>query len=148
MKTLDVQLTISKRESNDEKYINVNLRDATSGINFAEVKVSLEDFMEALTGLGYVHCKAEVRGLEHLGKKKERERASVVISDDEYAIVTDQIKNYEAIKVALGNWLKANHSKEGWFVDTYLGSQGSIGHTNSGGRALNFAYYRYVDATE
>lgn len=150
MTVLDTKITISKRESNKGgKYINIAIKDDVSGICFAEVKISLEDFAEALTGLGYVECKTEVRGLHNIGKEKEYERASVFITDEEYACVLADANGsgYDAAKTALGEWLEENHAREGWSIDKYLGSQGSIKYVDDG-KMLNFGYYRYIDKSK
>jgi hypothetical protein len=48
-------------------------------------------------------------------------------------------------KEALAAWLLANHSREGWHMNTYLGSQGSIQYVGGGKKLkLNIDYYRYV----
>ena len=141
---IQTDISISRpSDSTGEKYIEVRLKDDASHITFATVKVGLADFMEALTGLAHMECETEVRGLEYVGKVREREQASVFISENEYRKITDGLKYYRHTDV-LGQWLIDNHSREGWMVDTYLGSQSSIKNVE-GGKMLNFSYFRYVE---
>jgi hypothetical protein len=141
--TLQTTIGISRPSGGrDTEYIEIRLRDEVSGIQFAKVKMNLEDFARAITGLSGVECTTEVVGLQNIGKKREYESASVFISDEDYENVTGAIK-WGYRKEALGDWLVDNHNREGWYIDRYLGSQGSIKYVE-GGKMLNFGYYRYV----
>jgi hypothetical protein len=42
----------------------------------------------------------------------------------------------------MSKWIEDNCKEEGWRIDSYLGSQSSIGHRD-GKTVLNYSVYRY-----
>lgn len=54
-----------------EHYISIGIEDEFSTINFLRVKVSMENFAEALMGLGHVPVEFELSGVDRVGKKYE-----------------------------------------------------------------------------
>lgn len=63
------KLTISRPQcSSGEKYINIEVEDDDARIVFLTLKISLEKFSEAITGLASSGCEFEVGGLENVGK--------------------------------------------------------------------------------
>lgn len=139
---IKTNLSISKPSGGGEAYIEICIQDEASRIAFATVKLGLKDFAEAITGLGGIKCTTEVRGLAFVGKRKEVDRGSVFISDEDYHNLTDTV-NYHRREGVLADWLEANATREGWMIGRYLGSRDSIKHVE-GGRQINFNYYRYV----
>jgi hypothetical protein len=140
---LDMKMTISRPIRHDRSYISVSLKDVNSGIEFLDVEVELADFANMITGLGFIDVKAQVRGLEHVGKIYESQPAQVTILREVYnEIITGP---YEEHKKQLGNFIDVNHSLIGWTNDTYLGSQKSIVHSEDN-VTLNFRRFRYVEA--
>lgn len=67
------KITISRYSSNYdmERPVRIRIEDGNSGINFIEIALTLEDFANAVTGMGYVECQFEVRGLDKIGKRRE-----------------------------------------------------------------------------
>lgn len=125
---MDMKLCISRRSSDK---IVISITDEASRSEFVEVELSPHDFAMAVTGLSFVKATGSVRGLENVGKKKVIEKRSVVCPLNSY-----DRKNLSA-------WLEQNCSEQGWLLDTYLGSQGSIENVD-GGRKLNYSVYKYV----
>lgn len=144
-KKLDVEIRVGRVYTNKgEDYLHLTLEDDISGIQFADIEMSFEDFGRMLTGSGTV-VRGEFMGLESIGKVREYEKATVVISTDEYLKIVGGVPYADQQKV-LGKWLEQNHSREGWQVNTYLGSRGSIEHDYQDKQyKLNFGYTRYVD---
>lgn len=129
---IEASLIIS-RDSNNVIRIRVN--DDNAVTKFCELELSPHDFAMALTGLSGIKCKAEVIGLDRVGKIRVRESRSVKCP----------LKGYD--KEHLRQWLADNCQEEGWIIDTYLGSQNSINHS-SDGIVLNYAVTKYIDAED
>lgn len=127
---MDMTLCISRRS--DDKIV-ISIEDEASRTEFVEVKLSPHDFAMAVTGLSFVKVTGSVRGLENVGKKKVTEKRSVVCPLDSYD------------KKDLSAWLEQNCSEQGWLLNTYLGSQGSVEYVD-GGRKLNYSVYKYEPA--
>jgi hypothetical protein len=108
-------VTISRLcSSKDEDVIRISFRDEISRNVFAEAILSPSDFAKAVTGLSEVEADISVYRLETVGKKKVVEQREVICpfyakNDDEYK-----------------EWLIANAQEDGYLLDTYLGSKGSI----------------------
>ena len=110
----------------------IRLRDEASCVNFLEMKLTGEQFAEAITGLNFSGVEMEVRGLENVGKERVREKRSVICPLTTYK------------REQLHDWLLANCQEEGWFIDGYLNSQTSTKSVD-GGTLLNYAVYKYVE---
>jgi len=122
------KLTISRR-SDDRIYIQI--RDEASRNKFVEVEVTPELFGLAVTGLAEVGCRFGVSGLEVVGMQKQTERRKAVCP----------LKSYDRDK--LRAWLQENCAEDGWYIDGYLGSQGSVVSTDEGS-ILNYNVFRYM----
>ena len=127
---INAKITIS-RNSNDR--ICIRLKDESSSIEFFDGEISLEDFAKAVTGQGFVPCPAEVRGLENVGKSRERKKTSIICP-----------LGWASSKDELTEWLIANGGESGWTVDPYLGSQGSIAQEDGNRMRINYSLYRFV----
>lgn len=145
-KLLDMKLTISRPSGGGgEPYISLAVHDELSGMQFLDMRIGLADFSEAITGMGYVAAKGEVRGLQNIGKQRETEDASATITKEEYQRITQG--PYSDHKPKLAAYLEANHGREGWRVNGYLGSQRSILHSGDM-VTLNFSHTRYVEVAD
>lgn len=122
------KLTISRR-SDDRIFIQI--RDEASRNKFVEVEVTPELFGMAVTGLGEVDCSFEVSGLGVVGMQKQTESRRAVCP----------LKSYD--RDQLRAWLRENCAEDGWHIDAYLGSQGSVVSTDEGS-ILKYSVYRYV----
>lgn len=128
-KKITASITIS-RDSSDA--INISIVDELSRQRFVRVTMTPHEFAMAVTGLSSIEAQAEVVGLEYVGLRKIIEKRSAICP----LSFCD--------KRELADWLLANCQEEGWTINTYLGSQGSIGHNIEGGRQLNYSVFRYT----
>lgn len=128
-KVIECELGIT-RSSNDYYYIRIGCD--TSHTRFCELKLTAEQFAEAITGLHTSGIHGTVNGLDHVGKKRVREDRQVVAPDMGYS------------KEPYQKWLHENCSEEGWIIDAYLGSRNSTKSVD-GGTLLNYAVYKYVE---
>lgn len=119
------------RNSKDE--IDLTFTDNASNVQFLDVRMTPEQFAMAITGLSGIEVQAEARGLKVVGMTKIRERRSIECPLDTYD------------RKALEDWLKEHGKEEGWTVDTYLGSQGSVARQGEK-IILNYAVYRFEQA--
>ena len=136
MKQVQANITISKNSNNE---IHIEVQDSTSRILIVEAKLTLEDFAQAITGLAHIPVYAVVSELaQHIGKTKIMEQRTA----------TCPISSYK--RKELEEWLVENCQEDGWYLDTYLGSQGSIhgcmgsGNTSNNLTLLSYKVYKYV----
>ncbi len=126
------KITISR--SSDET-IRFQIEDAASHITFFSGSMTPEAFGSAITGLSHQEIEFNVRGTQHIGKKRVTERRSVLCP----------LKTYD--RDLLRQWLNENMEEEGWMIDDYLGSQNSI--VREGGEVrLNYRVIKYVNQEE
>lgn len=109
---------VSINRSSDDK-VRISFRDEASGIEFAEVAMTIEAFGNAITGLSAQSAALEVRGLQWVGKQRVTEERTIECPLDTYN------------RDELSAWLRDNAQEDGWLVNTYLGSQGSISRQGS-----------------
>jgi hypothetical protein len=128
-KVIDVDLGFT-RSSDGNYYIRIGCE--TSRTNFCELKLTAEQFAEAVTGLPSSGIQATVNGLDRVGKQRVRETRTVVCPLSRYN------------QVDFTQWLVENCQEEGWTIDTYLNSQHSIKSVD-GGTRLNYAVFKFVD---
>ena len=109
MKILDGQLAISKiSQSNGEKYISIEVKDNKSRSVAIRVRCDLLSFAEAITGLGYVDCKAELNDSEIIGKEHQIKDEIVTFPCHSY-----QCKNKESWLLIVEGAL-APYETDGW----------------------------------
>lgn len=128
-KKLSAAVTISRRS---DGVITIEFVDQTSRIRFAEVEMSPEEFANAVTGFGYRPAKLTVTGLEFVGKVPLTESRTIEYPNKCYS------------RAEMSEWLKDNAREDGWFIDTYLGSQSSVIYRD-GKTILNYTVTKYVD---
>lgn len=121
----------------DEPVIKLEIKDDKSGLRFLTMTMKPADFALALTGLSYVPATFELRGSENVGKVKEIMRGRFVVPREE--------ERPGLSKDDMRQMLRNRCQKEGWFLDDYIGSQGSVTKSEDGGTTINFNYYRYVE---
>jgi hypothetical protein len=69
----------------EEDYIEIEITDEKSHIQFCEVKMSLKDFALAITGRGFSDCEFEVRGTDKIGYTREHKTEEVkLLYKDKY----------------------------------------------------------------
>lgn len=118
------------RSSDGNYYIRIGCE--TSHTTFCELKLTGEQFAEAITGLYSTDIPATVNGLDRVGKKRVRESRSVVCPLDTFSR-DDQEK-----------WLIDNCQEDGWILDPYLRSQSSVKRVDNK-YELNYAVFKYID---
>ncbi len=119
------------RDSRDN--VNIRIHDNASGIEFVDIQMTLENYAMLITGLSRVDATGEVRGLDKVGKQRITEARSTVCP----------IKGYD--KKVFQQWLIDNCQEEGWELNSYLGSQSSMGLDKDGERVLNYSVTKYVE---
>jgi hypothetical protein len=126
---MTASISISRDSS---ERIRIQIEDDPSGIRVLTVYMSCEEFAKAVTGLSLQNIEVRYGDLQHVGKQKVSEKRSVVAPGVGY------------VREDARAWLREHGQEDGWIVDDYLGSQGSIVH-DRGGATLNYRVYRYVD---
>ena len=80
------KITISRiHRSFSGNFIQIEIEDEKSGINFVRFEISMEDFSEAITGLGACSGTFQISGLENIGKQLENKTEEVTIPYQDYA---------------------------------------------------------------
>lgn len=127
------KITISKTTDNrNNKEIRITIEDSASSISFVEARISLENFAEALTGLGFVDIDFKVRGLENIGKTRERKTVEINLGKTGY----DGLR-----ELALSEARKIE--SDGWVCDGYFSSQYSFRYKD-GNTIFSAGFVRYV----
>lgn len=132
-RTIEAQLTISRCSDGT---ITIRLEDKASRIEFFDGSISPEQFGEAVTGLASRPLTAEVRGMNFIGKRFVFEKRQVVYP----GLLWDD-------REVMSTWLRQNCQEEGWIIDSYLGSQGSV-VTRNDKVFLNYGVCKYVEDEE
>jgi hypothetical protein len=137
VKKFKARLRISRLEANFEKpTFEVEILDAESRLIVAQMQIPAEDFAMALTGVvsgDYFEGESQLSD-ERLGKKKVTKLAQLsapMMGYDRKAYKEYLINNYKP--------------EEGWFLNSYLGSQNSISYPQNSeeGVLLTFNVYSY-----
>ena len=131
-------ITISRPRGMSEGYVRVTLRDTISRIEFAEARIPLADFTEALFGLAEVECHIGCRGLEHVGKKKETVQCSIDCPHPSHE--RDLIEAW-----MIEQFVESDYKRDGWFLSLSMSTKGAVQHLPEGGCRVNYSVYRYVD---
>jgi hypothetical protein len=123
---------------------DILLTDEASGVQFAQVRLTTEEFGQLMRGRGAADCPTEVRGLDLLGKRRES-KSEVV----EFAI--DRLKS---------DWQGGNHSLTApakkyakgvlapFEVDGWEARMSDLTnhHRRVGQNGVEVTFVRYVDA--
>lgn len=123
----------SHGDQSDAAPVHITLIDEASRIEFFDGNMKLADFASALLGLSRVEIEGELRGMENVGKKRVNESRQIVCPLTTYKRET------------LSQWLRENAKEEGWIVDTYLGSQGSV-KSHPDGQLLNYGVTKFIES--
>lgn len=111
----NAKITISRPYGGDSRYIRIAVRDDDACIEFLELKISLENFSEALTGLGNTECEMVTRGLENVGKLREQDTLVFPMPESDYS-------NRKEVAA----FVAQKQAPEGWTADSYFDSQDSF----------------------
>lgn len=123
------------RASDDRVYIVIGCDNSHSKV--LELDVDLEQFAYLVTGRSLHDVPAKVKNLDKIGKKRESEECTYVLSPNR------GMPSRGEAQYIMENEVSIIHP--GWEVDTYMGSQKSITQHKSGGWALNYRIHRYVE---
>ncbi len=130
---MEGKITISRPCYGDgREVISIRVKDNTSRTRFLDIEIKLDDFTRAVTGQSEMPIEFAVNGLDRVGKKKITERRSLKMP-----FLTYDTK-------LMGSYLSNNWHEEGWILDPYLGSKGSVDH-DDGMPVLNFSVFRFVE---
>jgi len=133
MKKHACSVTITRNSSD---VVRIAIQDEESRVKVAMVEMTPHDFAMALTGLSEVGASVEYGALANVGKRRVVEKRSA----------TCPLKTYD--KAELAAWLRENCREEGWAIDPYLGSQGSVVSLPGEGLRLNYRVVKFVDLAE
>lgn len=125
-------LSIS-RNSKERIYIEVICNESRA--RFLQLDLSLEEYAQVITGLSHLEVEGEVKDLDKVGKTKVREQRSVVVAEDIGRQPKEQLED----------WLTRNCSEDGWILNTYLNSQGSVVYNGVDKYTINYSVYKYVE---
>ncbi|CAM6053491.1 unnamed protein product [Sphagnum tenellum] len=123
-------------------YIRIEVKDEVSRTNFCELKLSLEQFANALTGLRS-KCELEVRP-RFLGKKPEHKR-ELVFPVEPPTSATDGL-DYNGRKKVRAQYSLAPFEVDGWMA-SFPDDFGNH-HRGNDSKGYDTGFTRYVDATE
>jgi len=113
--------------SPEEDYINIELEDGLSSIQFVKVKVSLMDFTKALFGLGHVPVEFELSGLDRVGKRYEHKTEQVYVPDAPIGqfTISDDLIDKAVSKWETDGWVGSRRdckNHHNWVTDHDKGS--------------------------
>ncbi len=94
----------------------IEIFDADANIIFAKIKLTNEQFVQALSRLANTECDLEVFGLKNVGKKREKRDLIFKVSDT--VIYQNRIEKAKS--------LVKSFCPEGWEPAMYFGSQSSF----------------------
>lgn len=117
---------------NRPEVMTIEVTDRASNIQFLNLEVPLADFMKALTGQFLSTVSGEVLGLSEVGKTRVTEPREIVCPLTIYK------------REELREWLEANAQEDGWVIDSYLGSQGSIS-SHPDGTLLRYRVHKFIE---
>jgi hypothetical protein len=114
--------------------LNIHITDDDSGIRFVDIQMTNDEAVSALSRLAETNISStEVRGLENLGKTKERKPFSVNLGKSNY-----RDEKERAIKAVQGQ------CPDGWKPDLYFNGQRSFSYEN-GDTIANTTIFRFVE---
>lgn len=129
---MEGKISITRPSFHDEReVIAIEIYDNASRTTFCRVQVGMADFAAALTGQSQMPADIEVRGLSNVGLVKLTESRCITLPGRLHD------------RKALQQWLTDNCQEEGWIIDNYLGSQGSIRWSDEGA-VLNYSVHKFV----
>lgn len=124
-----VTVTCSRNNHNE---VWIRIRDEGAVEAGFELRFTLEEFASLVTGMVVDQIPIEITNPDKFGKVR----------------VTSQRETFCPLKPLnkdeLRQWLLDNRQEEGWEIDAYLGSQGSVTHCESG-CILRYRVKKWVD---
>lgn len=127
------------RNSNQE--ITLQVRDNLSDVQFLELKLTLEQFALAITGMSLHSVVGEVRGLENVGKTKICESRCVKLPKSMYDKPNSKISRWLIEEFKEGGEI---YESGGWVLNPYIGQQSSVVYQD-GVILVNYSVYKFVE---
>lgn len=129
---LETAISISRVTSNARPdYVQITLTDRGSGITFADVTLTIEEFGSVLSGMSYTHCVTEVGGLDKLGKVHEHKTEHIPgLGYDTWEQRFEMVKPYET---------------DGWKADSYDLKTLNMHRANREDDTYSVTFRRWVD---
>lgn len=131
-KDIKAKVTFSRVTGGCADYIRLAVNDDASKTEFLVIKMTPEQLGNILSGLAMIDVDAEVNCLDVVGLRK--------VSESRQLVVDGEIYNRE--KAAL--ILQEKAQEDGWIIDPYLSSRGSI-VTLNGKTIIHYSVYKYVN---
>lgn len=131
---VDARVTISRPSRGDGKEsIRIKIYDEGSRLTIFEGDMDPAVFAMALTGLSDQPCTGTASIASYaIGKVRVYEKRDIVLPAD--------------LPWNGGSkWIEKNCQEKGWFVDSYLGSQGSTTYNADGTYTAHYWVFKYVD---
>ncbi len=125
MKLTDGRITILAQNSNGaagDCGVTIELRDDESNTTFARVKLSSEQWIDAMSRQSYVKCEIDVHGLDRVGKK-------MIMQKDFKFVVGDVDIPYDEQNL-LAKEKAFEVCPDGWIPDTSFSSRDSLWFEN------------------
>ena len=97
--------------------VTIELHDRDAGVFVAKVTLTPEQWVSAMSRLGYVECEIEIGALDKIGKRMENKPFEFAIGNR--AMKWNTVKPIAIQKIA-------EVCPVGWTPDTYFGSQNSF----------------------
>lgn len=146
---LEGRITISRPSSSDDRpeYVRIAIRDEVSRMTFLEVEVDMADFALALTGASEQSCVIKPHRLNTVGKVRESQPMTFVLTDEYMTKYGLQSYNKAGIRAHLEQDPEGRFHEEGWDLSTYLGTHHSITPNSPDGIRINTYRVRYVERT-
>jgi hypothetical protein len=138
------KITISRFSGTNT--IQVQIEDATSGIEFLRVELDAEALGLTLTGLGRQDCAFRMNGLDKIGKQREIKTEVVFVPTPPSYQENDRRANAQAAI--------APYEVDGWIgyvcdaMNHHRSSRYKDGVAADGGSWYTVSFTRFVDATD
>lgn len=115
------KISITRPSSGDgDGHISITLADIDAVVQFAQIRMSLADFAQCVTGLSRIDCDIELKNLDKTGKQRIREQIEFELPDDTDSYCSSDQRKAVALNVA------RELVGDEWEVDGYFGSQDSF----------------------
>lgn len=129
---------------NNSQEITLQVRDNLSGVQFLELKLTLEQFALAITGMSLDNVVGEVRGLENVGKTKMYESRCVKLPKSMGNKPNSHVRQWLIEEFKEGGEI---YEPGGWILDPYVGQQSFVVYRD-GVVSVNYSVYKYVETED
>ena len=137
-------ITINRKGIIEEDYIKLQLKDAESRNRFVEVRIPLDEFMRAMTGVAERPMEYEINNkvLGTLGRTRVVQRVNMDLPLD-FSYDRNKIE-----ELVIRNFNERAFYKNGWFLKDYGTNTQQNNTFINGHRIWTYKIERYVDESE